>query len=218
MGEPVPGQQTVLLAPGDVLTVTFVSAGDFVRLANNPGGGASLSTETVAAGGTAQGGNLNVASRWQFPDDATYTVADPTPVYSDAVDGITSAGVVVKITETVTYDQFTDGGGAAGTYAITKGTIPQGAEFLRANLAPPLTGFAGDTSATIQVGDGTVVDRYSTGTPDVFSDVAGGVGLGAPSGTTYHAAEKTVTVTITSGSDWGLVTAGAITLELFYLT
>ena len=83
-------------------------------------------------------------------------------------------------------------------------------------LSSAITGFAGDTSAVITVGDGTTVDRYNTGTPTVFTTAAAGVGLGVVSGTAFHAAAKTPVVTITSAADWGSVTAGQITLTLLY--
>ena len=102
------------------------------------------------------------------------------------------------------------------TYDLSE--IPIGATVLRCVLAAPLTGFAGDTSAVIIVGDGSDTDRYMTGTPDVFSDLAGGLDLGVVSGVAYHAAAKTPTITITAGSDWGAVTAGALTIEIYYMT
>lgn len=116
--------------------------------------------------------------------------------------------------ETVAFGAFTDGGAAAGTFDLSV-SIPAGAVFLR-TLLTALTGFAGDTSAVITVGDGTDVDRYNTGTPDVFTTAAAGVDMGAPSGTAFHSAAKTPKITITSGTDWGLVTAGALTLTLFW--
>ena len=122
---------------------------------------------------------------------------------------------VVVYQETVAFGAFTDGGGASGTYALQT-TIPAGARFLN-SLVSGITGFAGDTSAVLIIGDGTDTDRYNTGTPSVFVTAAAGVDLGAPSGTAWHAAAKTPTLTITSGSDWGLVTAGALTVTLFYL-
>lgn len=120
-----------------------------------------------------------------------------------------------KIEATAAFGDFTDGGAAIGTYTLTE-TIPQGAIVYAAVLEPALVGFAGDTSATIQVGDGSDSDRYSTGTPDVFSDVAGGMALGAVSGTAYHAAAKAPVVTITVATDWGSVTAGSINLAIYY--
>ena len=128
-----------------------------------------------------------------------------------------SASAVPKLTvyqETISYSDFTDGGGAAGTLELST-TIPAGARF-EACLIHGITGFAGDTSAVITVGDGTDVDRYNTGTPDVFTTAAAGVDMGVPSGTAFHAAAKTPTVTVTSGADWGSVTAGAATLTLYY--
>jgi len=78
-----------------------------------------------------------------------------------------------------------------------------------------VTGFAGDTSATITIGDGTDADRYNTGTPSVFA-TATDIDAGAVSGTAYHAAAATPTLIVTSGSDFGAVTAGSVTITIFY--
>jgi hypothetical protein len=134
-----------------------------------------------------------------------------------ATSGVTTIGALVKLTETVAYDAFTDGGAAVGTYDLTVGTIPAGATFLFAAVTA-VTGFAGDTSAALTIGDGTDVDRYNTSTVDVFSTVANGVAAGSPSGVLYHAAAKTVTLTVTTDSDFTSVSAGSVTVELFYLT
>jgi hypothetical protein len=135
-----------------------------------------------------------------------------------ADDAVTAAKLggprVVAYQETVSYDDFTDGGAAVGTLDLAT-TIPAGAVFLR-SLVTGITGFAGDTSATLTIGDGTDVDRYNTGTPSVFATAAAGVDMGAPSGTAWHTAAKTPKLTITSGSDWGAVNAGALTVTLFW--
>jgi hypothetical protein len=123
-------------------------------------------------------------------------------------------GGVHCISQTVTYSQFTDGGSTAGTKVLIE-TIPLGAFYLR-TLVCDVTGFTGNVSATITVGDGSDVDRYNTGTPSVFTTDTS-IDMGAPSGTTYHDAAATVTITITSNSDWGLVTAGSLTIKMFYL-
>lgn len=122
-----------------------------------------------------------------------------------------------KFSETVAYTAFTDGGATAGTYDITAGTIPIGATFLYAAV-PALTGFAGDTSAVLTIGDGTDADRYNTGTPDVFTTAANGIAVGAPSGILYHDAAATITLTVTSAVDFTSVSAGSVTVEFFYLT
>lgn len=121
---------------------------------------------------------------------------------------------IVVYQETITRAAMTDGGATAGTIALST-TIPAGAVFLKSTIHS-ITGFAGDTTAVITIGDGTDVDRYNTGTPDVFSTVAAGVDMGAPSGTAFHSAAKTPTVTITSTADFTNVSAGAATITLFY--
>ena len=118
------------------------------------------------------------------------------------------------ITKRVSYTDFTDGGGASGTYTLGE-QVPQGAWVLQTVLEN-VTGFTGDTSAVIIVGDGTDTDRYNTGTPSVFT-TANAIDLGVPSGTKIHTAAKSVTITITSAADWGAVTAGALTIRLYYL-
>jgi hypothetical protein len=123
-------------------------------------------------------------------------------------------GGVGVLAETVALADFTDGGGAAGTYNL-KTQIPQGA-WVQQVILQDVTGFAGDTSAVITVGDGSDVDRYNTGTPSVFT-TANAIDLGVPSGTKIHTAAATVTLTVTSGSDWGAVTAGQLTIKIFYL-
>ncbi len=117
------------------------------------------------------------------------------------------------IQQRVLFSQFTDGLGTSGTLAITE-TIPIGA-FVTQVILQNVTGFTGDTTATIRVGDGTTVDRYMTGTPSVFT-TANAIDLGVPSGTKIHTAAATITLTVTSGSDFTLVAAGAATLRLYY--
>lgn len=116
------------------------------------------------------------------------------------------------VTETLTAASLTDGGAAEGTKTLTA-SIPAGALFLYATL-DTLTGFAGDVSAVITLGDGTDADRYNTGTPDIFTTAAAGVALGAPSGTAFHATAKTVVATVTSNADITPVLAGGGSCEL----
>jgi hypothetical protein len=160
---------------------------------------------------TAQQNHLNKMNKAAQNVSLGTTLA---PLASAAPDAA-SLGAMNKIEATVAFGDFTDGGGAVGTYELSD-AIPIGAFVFRSVLQPALVGFAGDTSATIQIGDGTDVDRYSTGTPDVFSDVAGGIDLGAVSGTAYHAAAKTPTITITTDSDWTSVSAGSLSLAIYY--
>lgn len=114
------------------------------------------------------------------------------------------------IIQTVTESQFTDGGALVGTLVLTDG-IPVGATVKRVFLQA-LTGFTGNSSCALTVGDGTTADRYMTGTPSIYTTAAGETDLGVVSGTAYHTAAKSITLTATSGSDWTAVTAGAMTV------
>lgn len=115
----------------------------------------------------------------------------------------------------VTSSQFTDGGSTSGTYTLS-GSIPANAYVLRTVISD-VTGFTGDTSAALIVGDGSDTDRYCTAsTVNVFTTVQALDG-GAPSGTQIHTAAKTPVLTITSATDFTNVTAGALTVKIFYL-
>ncbi len=118
------------------------------------------------------------------------------------------------VEEYVQRSQFTDGGSTAGTYQL-KSAIPIGAQVL-VTLITQLTGFTGDTSATLIVGDGSDTDRYNTGTPSVFT-TANQLAMGAVSGTAVHTAAVFPTLTVTSASDFTNVTAGALKIRIVYL-
>lgn len=122
---------------------------------------------------------------------------------------------VVTYQETILFSQFTDGGSTSGTYSLLT-SVPAGARYLN-TLFTAIVGFTGDTSAAAILGDGTDTDRYNTGTPSFFTTAAAGVDAGAPSGTAWHTAAKTPVLTVTSGSDWGLVAAGSVTVTMFWL-
>ena len=152
--------------------------------------------------------------------DADFAAVTADSVSINAQSGVTTLGPIVKLSETVGVASFTDNTDATGTYEMTVGTIPAGATFLYAAITAVVE-FAGDTSAVITIGDGTDVDRYHTGTPDVFTTAAAGVAVGAPSGTLYHAAAKTPTLIVTGASDFTSIVTdgnGSVTVELYYLT
>lgn len=119
------------------------------------------------------------------------------------------------IQERVRRADMTDGGSTTGTRQLAA-EIPIGAE-VQAVRCKVITPFTGNSSATIQVGDGSDVDRYHTGTPSVFSGGGNGVAMGAPSGTRYFATANRPTVTITGGSDFTAITQGEVELTIAYL-
>jgi hypothetical protein len=114
---------------------------------------------------------------------------------------------LVTYKQTVAVAQFTDGGSTSGTLALDT-VIPAGAVFVQ-SMIKNVVGFAGDTTATIIIGDGSDTDRYNTGTPTVFATAVDGVDLGVPSGTKFHSGAKTPTVTITSTADFTTVVTNA---------
>ena len=118
------------------------------------------------------------------------------------------------IEEYVTRAQFTDGGSTTGTYQM-KVVLPIGAHVL-ATTYTQITGFTGDTSATLVVGDGADADRYNTSTPSVYT-TAGAVEAGIPSGIKGHAAAVYPTLTVTSAADFTNVTAGAVKVTIFFV-
>lgn len=146
----------------------------------------------------------------QVTDDAW--VIDPPDNKKLRLNGIE----INKITATVGFAEFTDGTAAVGTYNLTE-FIPAGALYL-GTAVTSVTGFTGDTSAAMTIGDGTDVDRYNTSTVNVFATAAGGIASGAPSGALYHAAQVTPKITITTATDWTAVDGGSVTIEMYYIS
>lgn len=135
------------------------------------------------------------------------------PQWIDANGSVVAKPRLRCISETLTAASLTDGGAAIGTKNLTA-AIPAGARFLYTTI-DTITGFAEDTSAVITLGDGSDVDRYNTGTPNIFVTAAAGVDMGVPSGTAFHsAAIANVVATVTSAADITPVIAGAGTCIL----
>ena len=119
-----------------------------------------------------------------------------------------------SFTESFVYSAFTDGGGTTGTHAMTN-KLPKGAQFVAAIIKVPVA-WVNDSSATIQLGDGSNVDRYSAGTPSIFTAAPNGIVAGVPSGDLHHTAEATVTITVTGGSDFTSINAGTLIVTMMY--
>ena len=120
---------------------------------------------------------------------------------------------LVTYQETVLYSAMVDGGGASWTKALST-SIPEGAVFVQ-SFIDAVTWFAWDVSAVITIGDGTDVDRYNTWTPSVFA-TADHVSAWVPSGTIYHSAAKTPTITVTTNADFTSVSAWQVTITIMY--
>jgi magnesium-transporting ATPase (P-type) len=97
-------------------------------------------------------------------------------------------------------------------------SLDQFSAFVQRVTLVNVTGFAGDVSATIQVGDGTTVNRYNTGTPSVFA-TATAIDTGAVSGTAIHIIANTVRLTVTTSTDFTLAVTngtGQLTVRVYY--
>ncbi|MHA2063284.1 MAG: hypothetical protein ACXABY_02765 [Candidatus Thorarchaeota archaeon] len=127
-----------------------------------------------------------------------------------------------KVGQWVTYDQFTDGGGASGTLALSK-TIPAGS-FVFGSKVTVTTGFTGDTTAVLDIGDGSDADLFSQTTHNIVAaatnlvEGADEAAAGAGRGIAPVASAATVTLTVTGASDFGLITAGKMYVEVFYFS
>jgi hypothetical protein len=177
------------------------------------GAGATNATGLAATAGTIVGGNGSALASLTLGGDAT--LSDGAGTLAIGASKITSAmqkvPKVVAVQQAIAAGSFTDGGAAAGTLVLGAGmAIPAGSRFL-ACLIHGITGFtgAGNTTCVLTVGDGSDVDRYNTGTPSVYTTAAAGVDMGVPSGTAWHTAAITPTVTITADSDITSIIAGA---------
>lgn len=161
-------------------------------------------TRTLAtATSTGAGRQFNEPTDAQFPDIGSVG---------------RSAAVIGVLTEQVSVSQFTDGGSTAGTYQL-QGSVPAGAVLLGSKVIVN-AGFAGDSSATLIIGDGSDTDRYNTGTPSVFATAANGIETGVPSGSKLVTTENRPTLTVTSASDFTAVKtngAGILTVSIYFV-
>lgn len=127
-----------------------------------------------------------------------------------------------KVGQWITYDQFTDGAGASGYIDLSK-QIPAGSYVLFSKVTVT-EGFAGDTTAVMDVGNSADTDDYSFTDHNVFAAAAnlmepanGDSGDTAQSPICVTTA-TTVRVTVTGGSDFGAITAGKAYVEVVYIS
>lgn len=129
--------------------------------------------------------------------------------------GDTAPSIDVLSQTGIDYDDFTDGGAAVGTLTMTN-AIPAGSIVLGTKVLVS-AGFAGDTSATLTIGDGSDVDRYMTGTPSVFATAATGIQTGVPSGNKLITAANQPVLTVTSNADFTSVSAGTMDVYIYFI-
>jgi len=127
---------------------------------------------------------------------------------------LAGAPAVQAITQDVALADFTDAEDATG-YVDLDVPLPAGAVVLGSKVATS-EGFAGDTTATVQVGVAGDLDAFSVVTTG--SVLAAGTVVSAPvAAAAGRAAETTIRVTVTGGSDFGAITAGAATVTVKFI-
>lgn len=149
---------------------------------------------------------------WVVPGGATYICNQASPQVWNRV-GTEIPGVEV-LTDTCTRATFTDGGSTSGT-RVMAGVVPAGAILLGSKVTVNTT-FIGDTSAALTIGDGSDTDRYNTSTLDVFT-ATGLVQSGVPSGNKLITTANSPTLTVTSNADFTNVSAGSVTVSIYYI-
>ncbi|HUU90457.1 MAG TPA: hypothetical protein VM238_04525 [Phycisphaerae bacterium] len=126
--------------------------------------------------------------------------------------------------DAISYDDFTDGGGASGTLILTK-PLPDGAIVLgwAANVSTAFTSAANTSSCVLAVGDGSTADIFSPETdPSIMTaNIVARTCLNPDdinANLVPHAtAETAITLTVTEDSDFGQLTQGEMDFTLFYI-
>jgi len=118
------------------------------------------------------------------------------------------------VSQVLDIGDFTDNGDATGYIDFTSGTIPAGS-IVVGWKAVVATGFTGDTTAAIEVGVSGDTDAYSEDTAQSVLG-AGTVGSAARALEAFVGSVATPRVTVTGGADFGNISAGQMTVTLYY--
>lgn len=131
---------------------------------------------------------------------------------------------IQSVIQKVSFDEFTDGGGADGTLALAT-TIPAGSVglFTKVDVLTAFTSASGTSTAVMNVGDGSDDDKFSYTTFNVFVAAKGlmeqhdAAASGTETGLSLITTEATVTLTITEDSDFGQFTQGELVVAVYYM-
>jgi hypothetical protein len=120
-----------------------------------------------------------------------------------------------KISQWITYDDFTDSAGTTGTLTMTD-QLPAGCFFLGTKVTVT-TGFTGDTSCTLKAGKTSGEDEFTDGTTvNIYTTADVGEEGEAP--LEFLASDTSVYLVATGAADWTSVSAGEMLVELFYFS
>lgn len=131
---------------------------------------------------------------------------------------IADAPIKTLVSQTLDYDDFTDGGGASGKIAFTTGQIPAGSIVLgwRADIS---TAFVCSSTITGTVGLTGDTDCWTLSGTDPSFAAAGTVWAPADFADTdiVVTSASTPYLELTEDSDFGDVTAGSCVVKVYYL-
>lgn len=118
------------------------------------------------------------------------------------------------VSQVLDIGDFTDNGDATGYIDFTSGTIPAGS-IVVGWKAVVATGFTGDTTAVVEVGISGDTDAYGEDTAQSVLG-AGTVGSAARALEAFVGSAATPRVTVTGGADFGNISAGQMTVTVYY--
>ena len=139
-------------------------------------------------------------------------------------EGVTGPdGIGVRaVRQRVLYSDMTDST-TTGTYALPV-TIPAGS-FVIGTKVDVLTGFTGgtNTTAVMDVGDGSDADKFSYTTFNVYTAATGLMeqadagAAGTETGLALVTSDATPTLTVTVSADYTTISAGELEIAIYYL-
>jgi hypothetical protein len=204
---------TFSIADGTIAVADFAIAQGSVVVGDASGYGSALD---ASADTKVLVGNATTVTSVALSGDVTMDNAGAVTIAAGAVEN--SMLAVPKpgsLSEVVAFGDFTDNEDTTGyidlATQIPAGAIPIG---FKAVVA---TGFTGDTTAVVQVGVAGDLDRFSAVT-DQSVLAAATVGATVPTDACDGMnAAQTVRVTVTGGADFSSISAGSMTVTLYYL-
>ena len=116
--------------------------------------------------------------------------------------------------QTLDFGDFTDNGDDSGYIDFTSGTIPV-SSMIVGWKAVVTTGFTGDTTAIVEVGIASDSDAYSEDTAQSVL-AAATVGSAPKALEAFVGSAATPRVTVTGAADFGNISAGSMTVTIYY--
>lgn len=115
------------------------------------------------------------------------------------------------------YSEMTDNGDATGTFIASDKKLPAGARVLGTKSTSSV-GFTGDTTASLLIGKSGATDDFGGAAATGFA--AAQTKYGQPATIAESgplATDTSIEVTVTGASDFTLITAGNMYIEVYYL-